>query len=98
MLARGICKVLDSKDTNIPKNSLVLATCGWIEYRILPAAKCQLISEIPSLSITHFLGALGTTGLTAYYGLVSDSNEGHVLGLNSRFASDTLDLGSLTAL
>ena len=84
MQARGICKVLNSKVVNIPKGSLVMATCGWSEYPILPAAMCQPIPEIPGLSITHFLGALGGTGLTAYYGFVGESDEGHVLGLDSR--------------
>jgi len=73
MSARGICKVLDSKAVNIPKDSFVAATCGWSEYRILPATVCQPIPEIPGLSITHFLGGLGGNGLTAYYGFVGDS-------------------------
>jgi NADPH-dependent curcumin reductase CurA len=49
---------------------MVLAAPGWTEYAVLDAKAVQPTPDPPSgLNITHYLGALGGTGLTAYYGL-----------------------------
>lgn len=69
MRSGGIGQVVDSRASKLPKDTLVAATTGWTEYVILDAKACTPIREIPGLAITHFLGALGMTGLTAYYGL-----------------------------
>lgn len=61
--------MVDSRASKLPKGMLVAATTGWAEHVILDAKACTPIREIPGLAITHFLGALGMTGLTAYYGL-----------------------------
>jgi NADPH-dependent curcumin reductase CurA len=70
MRARAVCKVLDSKDSKFAKNSLLLGPGNWRQYAVLEAAECQPVKEIPGVSPTHYLGALGGTGLTAYAGLV----------------------------
>lgn len=42
----------------------------WSEYVVLDAAQSQPLSALPAnLSATHFLGALGASGLAAYSGL-----------------------------
>lgn len=69
MRSSGIGQVVDSKASNFSKGTLVLAATGWAEYAILDAKACTPIKELPGLAITHFIGALGLTGLTAYYGL-----------------------------
>jgi len=69
----GIWKVIDSKAESHPKGTLVIGWSGWSEYGIANAKESQIINEIPGVSITHYLGALGGTGWTAYYGLVSSS-------------------------
>ena len=48
----------------------MLASAGWVDYTVQDAAKVERkIERIPGLSETQFLGALGLTGLTAYYGI-----------------------------
>jgi NADPH-dependent curcumin reductase CurA len=70
MRASLIGEVIDSKSAMIPSGSLIKAIASWTELSIQPASKCTLIPHNPKLSPTHYLGALGTTGVTAYYGLV----------------------------
>lgn len=70
MHAYALCEVIESKSDSIQKGATVLAAPGWIEFAVLDAEAVQPVSELPGgLSITHYLGALGVTGLTAYYGL-----------------------------
>ncbi|KIW12232.1 hypothetical protein PV08_09508 [Exophiala spinifera] len=71
MRARGLCEVLDSRSKSIAKGALVLGVCNWTEFAVLDAATVTPLEPLPNgLSLTHYLGALGTTGITAYYGLV----------------------------
>lgn len=72
MHARGLAEVLDSTSSQpgFKKGDFVLASMGWSEYAVLDAAACQPAPQLPGgLSRTHYLGALGMTGLTAYYGI-----------------------------
>ncbi|KAL1297732.1 hypothetical protein AAFC00_006272 [Neodothiora populina] len=69
MSARGIAEVIESKSSKFPKGSLVVSGVNWVEYCVLDAATCTPVQKVGDLSETHFLGALGLTGLTAYYGL-----------------------------
>lgn len=48
---------------------------NWREYCVLDVDDGsgmgpRKVQDIPGVNVTHFLGALGSTGLTAYYGLV----------------------------
>ena len=70
MGARALCEVLKSTDDGFKEGEKVLANAGWSEYRVLDASQCQKIQEIEGVGITQYLGALGMTGLTAYYGLI----------------------------
>ena len=69
MGARGIAEVIESKSSKFPKGALVVAGTNWVEYNVFDEAACTPIQKVGDLSETHFLGALGLTGLTAYYGL-----------------------------
>ncbi|KAI4248491.1 MAG: hypothetical protein L6R40_001052 [Gallowayella cf. fulva] len=72
MFARGICKVLKSGAAEWKEGELVIAMCGWSEYAVLEASKCQKIPSLEGMDgigVTQFHGALGLTGLTAWYGL-----------------------------
>ena len=73
MTARGIAEVVEAGDQAGPfsKGSLVLANVGWVEHAVVEAKDAIPVQPLPGgLSNTHYLGALGSTGLTAYYGLV----------------------------
>jgi len=75
MRARGLAKVLSSKNADIKEGDIVQGNVNWREYAVLnagdPSQGVRKVSELPGgLSITHYLGALGGTGLTAWYGLI----------------------------
>ncbi len=43
---------------------------SWSEYVVIDRKDGQLVPGMPTgLSVTHFMGALGLSGLAAYYGL-----------------------------
>jgi NADPH-dependent curcumin reductase CurA len=72
MRAGGIYKILSSKNKEFPEGKLVRGFAGWAQYSVVkPEANgLQIAEEIPGISVTHYLGALGLTGLTAYFGLL----------------------------
>lgn len=49
---------------------LVMGPFGWCEYTVIPTSKLQFVRIPKGLSPTSVLGVLGTTGLTAYFGLL----------------------------
>ncbi|GAM86311.1 hypothetical protein ANO11243_043230 [Dothideomycetidae sp. 11243] len=69
MRARGICTVVKSNSSSFKEGQSVVATCGWTEYAVVNAKECTPLQTVGDLKETHFLGALGATGLTAMYGL-----------------------------
>lgn len=75
MRARGLAKVLSSRNGDFKEGDIVQGNVNWREYAVLDAKDrsqgVRKVQELPGgLSITHFLGALGSTGLTAWYGLI----------------------------
>lgn len=47
-----------------------MMSMGWIDHLVTDAGNVdRKIEKVPGLSETHFLGALGLTGLTALYGI-----------------------------
>ena len=69
MRARSVAEVVESKSSKYSKGDKVLATTGWAEYSVHDAKDCQPCEDIPGLSVTHYLGAFGMPGETAYYGI-----------------------------
>lgn len=69
MGAFGVASVIESKASALPKGTLVVGTLGWTEYKVADANGLRAVPKIGGLSETHFLGALGATGITAYHGL-----------------------------
>ncbi|KAF7193991.1 putative membrane protein [Pseudocercospora fuligena] len=75
MNARGLAEVVESKSEKFKKGDTVVASTGWSEYRVVPASQVQPAGDLPGgKSKTHYLGALGLTGLTAYFGLTGVAN------------------------
>lgn len=72
MRAFGICEVVESTAENLKPGQLVYATCGWAEYAVLGAGEVRPVQadEKAGIKATHFIGALGGPGLTAWYGLL----------------------------
>ena len=68
MYARGIGEVVESRVGSIPVGAKVMGHLGWQEYSDLPGGKVEIVPDDDYL--TARLGILGTTGLTAYFGLL----------------------------
>ncbi|CAJ2512939.1 Uu.00g010580.m01.CDS01 [Anthostomella pinea] len=72
MHARAISEVIESKSSSFKKGDWVFSSTGWSEYGVVPASSCQPAPELPGgMSRTHYLGALGGTGMTAWFGLTA---------------------------
>ncbi|ROW06792.1 hypothetical protein VMCG_04101 [Cytospora schulzeri] len=71
MQAFALAEVIESKADNIKKGDIVSGGTGWTEYAVVSAQAVRVVEPLPNgLPITHYLGALGMTGLTAYSGLI----------------------------
>jgi NADPH-dependent curcumin reductase CurA len=72
MTSIGIGQVISSRSRDHPEGAIVRCLPGWSQYAVIDcgyAIAAQVVTPIPGLSITQFLGALGFTSLTALYGL-----------------------------
>ena len=72
MRAIGLAEIVESKSTEYKKGEKVVGLTGLQEYMVVaPGEKrgLQKVPNIPFLPDTAFLGVLGTTGLTAYFGM-----------------------------
>jgi hypothetical protein len=64
----GVARVEASRDPNFAPGDLVVGPTGWQDYAALQG---RLVARAdPSLDPALHLGALGTNGLTAYFGLL----------------------------
>ncbi|KAJ3547915.1 hypothetical protein NM208_g1265 [Fusarium decemcellulare] len=70
MRARSLGKVIDTRSSRLPSGSLVLVPGGWSEYVVALDDKCTIVPTDSGFNASQYLGALGVTGLTSYYGLV----------------------------
>ena len=70
MRARAVAEIIESKNSKFKKGDKVIASTGWAEYAVNDPQSLQIqpIQQLEGVSVTHFLGAFGLTGLTAYYG------------------------------
>jgi len=66
----AVGEVLESTVDTVPVGSLVLHGLGWREHALLDASRAQVIQPIEGVAPSHYLGALGMPGLTAYVGLL----------------------------
>jgi NADPH-dependent curcumin reductase CurA len=67
MRANGIAEVVESNDPALKPGDKVSGSVGWQEYPTLRARDLQKLDDNELL--TENLGALGGTGMTAYFGL-----------------------------
>ncbi|MGC7101257.1 NADP-dependent oxidoreductase [Amycolatopsis lurida] len=76
----AVGEVLDSRSPEIPAGSTVVHFLGWREYAVLDAADATVV-DTGLAPAEAYLGALGTTGLTAYAALteVAPVREGDVV-------------------
>jgi NADPH-dependent curcumin reductase CurA len=71
MRASGLGEVVASNSPDYLVGRLVVGRTGWQDYAVASAsAPMRAVAEIPGVSPSQFLGALGTTGLTAHVGML----------------------------
>lgn len=68
MRASGVGEVIESKHRDFSVGDKVSGMLGWQDYALVPGADLQRVPDDELL--TANLGALGTTGMTAYFGLL----------------------------
>jgi NADPH-dependent curcumin reductase len=72
MRSFGLAEIVESRHAQFKKGDKVVGLTGLQDYVVVdgsPRAGWQKIPSIPFVSDTLFLGALGVTGLTAYFGM-----------------------------
>lgn len=72
MRAGGLAEIVESRHAQFKKGDKIVGLTGLQEYVVVEAQSklpYQKIPSIPFVSDTLFLGALGMTGLTAYFGM-----------------------------
>ncbi len=70
MRASGLGEVVASNSPDYPVGRLVEGRTGWQDYAVASASAPMRRSRDPGRVPSHFLGALGMTGLTAYVGML----------------------------
>ena len=73
MRGGGLAQIVDSQRPGLAVGDLVTGLTGWQEYALIDDANAAMLQPIPSglpVPLPALLGALGVTGLTAYFGLV----------------------------
>lgn len=72
MRGGGLGQVVRSSNPAFPEGSLVRGLLGWRDYALIGQGCDTKVSPVPpglAVPLPVLLGALGTTGLTAYFGL-----------------------------
>ncbi|THH30019.1 hypothetical protein EUX98_g4180 [Antrodiella citrinella] len=71
MRSGGLGVVLKAgKGVKLREGDLVSGAVGWTEYGVFKESQLRLLQVPTGAEALDFLGALGTTGLTAYFGLI----------------------------
>ena len=71
MIGGTVGEVVESKHPKFSVGPTVQCMGGWQEYRVLNASLPGALKHVNSekIAISHFLGAVGMPGVTAWYGL-----------------------------
>lgn len=71
MRVLAVAQVLKSTASGFKDGDIVVGGLGWAEHAVVDASAVQPAPPLPNgLSSTHYLGAFGLTGNTAFVGLV----------------------------
>jgi NADPH-dependent curcumin reductase CurA len=77
----AIAEVLESSDPAFAPGDMVLHMAGWRDEAVVPAKILNKLPAIPGVEPQAFLGNLGLTGGTAYFGLLeaASAKEGDIV-------------------
>ena len=72
MIGGTVGEVVESKHAKFTVGQTVLCMGGWQEYSVINANTVGALKHVNAekISISHYLGAVGMPGVTAWYGLV----------------------------
>ncbi len=72
MIGGTVGQVIDSKHPKFSVGDLVVGMGGWQEYSVVQADQPGAIRKVDTqhVPLSHYLGAVGMPGVTAWYGLV----------------------------
>ena len=70
MRGGGLGVVEASKNEKFEEGDTVSGMTGWQEYLVSDGENLQKVPRIPGVGLEAYLGPLGMTGITAYYGLL----------------------------
>jgi hypothetical protein len=81
MTGGAVGEVVESRDPSLQPGDMVLHMAGWRDEAIEPAANFNKLPAIPGVGPQAFLGNLGLTGGTAYFGLLdaAGAKEGDIV-------------------
>jgi NADPH-dependent curcumin reductase CurA len=68
MRAGGVGEVIESRSSDFKKGDRVSGVFGWQEYATVPAQGVTKLEDVEGVDIQDYLGVLGSSGLTAYFG------------------------------
>lgn len=74
-------RVVESRSEDYAVGDLAMGLGGWEDYSTLPADALNKVDDSFGIPLTHFLSVLGSSGLTAYFGLlrVADPQPGETV-------------------
>ena len=77
----AIGEVVESRDPGFASGDMVLHMGGWRDEAVAPASALNKLPAIPGVEPQAFLGNLGLTGGTAYFGLLeaASAKEGDIV-------------------
>ena len=81
MTGGAVGEVVESRDPSLKPGDMVLHMAGWRDEAVEPAANFNKLPPIPGVEPQAFLGNLGLTGGTAYFGLLdaASAKEGDIV-------------------
>jgi hypothetical protein len=77
----AVGEVVESRDPSLQPGDMVLHMGGWRDEAVAPASALNKLPPIPGVEPQAFLGNLGLTGGTAYFGLLeaASAKEGDIV-------------------
>jgi len=71
MRGGGLSVVTESRFDGLAPGDIVnTGLAGWAVYNTLPGAALAKLPKLPGVPLTAYMGPLGATGMTAYFGLM----------------------------
>lgn len=95
-----VAEVLESQAEQLPVGSLVVGNLPWQEFSVAPAKSLQALPADGKAPSSYYLGLLGMTGLTAYFGLldICEPKEGETVVVSGAAGAVGMVVGQLAKI